>query len=109
MDTLLIVLHICIDVNAKTKVIIKITAKIVLDRVYKIILHSCHFTFYTHRNTDSPTLKAGSPTLKKVFDFDVTITTKSSPKRKTFAEVMPWDNQNIPTETSSPKRKTIRD
>ncbi|XP_071141077.1 uncharacterized protein [Mytilus edulis] len=54
-------------------------------------------------------INTGSPTLKKVFDFDVNITSKLSPKRKTFGDLMPWENQNVQQETSTSKRKSIRD
>ena len=81
--------------------------------IYIFFLYIGHLPFqffpFFFRNAGSSTVKPSSPTLKKVFDFDVTITSKSSPKRKTFAEGMPWDVQNTPKETSSPKRKTIRD
>ncbi|KAK3096203.1 hypothetical protein FSP39_024439 [Pinctada imbricata] len=54
-------------------------------------------------------LNFGSPTLKKVFDFEIALSSKTSPKRKTFAEPPPWetDENMYSQEFASPKRKNF--
>ncbi|XP_069103305.1 uncharacterized protein [Argopecten irradians] len=44
-----------------------------------------------------------SPTMKKLFDFELSLSPKTSPKRKTFAEGFPRENAH--PEVHSPKRK----
>ncbi|XP_033725972.1 uncharacterized protein LOC117315731 [Pecten maximus] len=44
-----------------------------------------------------------SPTMKKLFDFELSLSPKTSPKRKTFAEGFP--RENVHPEVHSPKRK----
>ncbi|XP_060075209.1 uncharacterized protein LOC132554894 [Ylistrum balloti] len=44
-----------------------------------------------------------SPTMKKLFDFELNLSPKTSPKRKTFAEGFP--RENVHPEVHSPKRK----
>ncbi|XP_021368028.1 uncharacterized protein LOC110459884 [Mizuhopecten yessoensis] len=46
-----------------------------------------------------------SPTMKKLFDFELSLSPKTSPKRKTFAEGFP--RENILPEVHSPKRKNV--
>lgn len=45
--------------------------------------------------------------MKKLFDFDLNLSPKTSPKRKTFAEEVPWEHENIYQEVQSPKRKNV--
>ncbi|XP_062593528.1 uncharacterized protein LOC134255012 [Saccostrea cucullata] len=47
-----------------------------------------------------------SPTLRRVFNFDLSLTPTTSPKRKSFAEVPPWENESESENQtlSSPKR-----